>query len=35
MMPLAQIKAAEARRRLKLLGTTGEDTRGTFWATAS
>jgi putative transposase len=28
MMTLAQIKAAEARRRLKLLGTTGEDTRG-------
>jgi hypothetical protein len=28
MMTLAQIKAAEARRRLKLLGTTVEDTKG-------
>ncbi len=30
MMPLVQIKAAEARRRLQLLGTTVEDTRGTL-----
>jgi putative transposase len=28
MLPLAQMKAAEARRRLQLLGTTVEDTRG-------
>jgi transposase len=28
MMPLAQLKIAEARRRLKMLGTTVEDTRG-------
>ncbi len=30
MMTLAQIQAAEVRRRLKLLGTTVEDTRGTL-----
>lgn len=30
MLPLAQMKAAEARRRLQLLGTTVEDTRGTL-----
>ena len=30
MMPLAQIKATEAQRRLQLLGTTVEDTRGSL-----
>lgn len=30
MLPLAQLKAAEARRRLQLLGTTVGDTRGSL-----